>query len=65
MSNVRLRCCLRKFTGPVDEFAVGTATGAWLVFKWAGHSKDTYAPPCACLPAAAFCLVPVLSQALT
>ena len=42
--DLRLGRCLRNFTGPVDEFAVGTAAGAWPLFKWAGHPEDKCAP---------------------
>ena len=42
--DVRLGRCLRNFTGPADEFAVGAAAGAWPIFKWAGHADDKCAP---------------------
>lgn len=44
--DARLGRCMRNFTGPADEFAVGAAAGAWPIFKWAGHSEDK----CACSP---------------
>lgn len=36
---------LRTFTGPVDDYAVGSAAGAggavnWPLFKWAGGKED-------------------------
>ena len=42
--DVRLGRCMRNFTGPADEFAVGAAAGAWPIFKWAGHPEDKCAP---------------------
>ena len=42
--DVRLGRCLRNFSGPADEFAVGAAAGAWPIFKWAGHPEDKCAP---------------------
>ena len=40
MFELRLGRCLCNFAGPVDEFVVGTAAGAWPLFNWAGHPED-------------------------
>ncbi|GLI69794.1 hypothetical protein VaNZ11_014493 [Volvox africanus] len=45
--DVRAGKLLRKFEGPVDEYAVGSSAGPngalkWPVFKWAGGREDLY-----------------------